>query len=65
MTSKVENLICVCSYCKSVRIDQNTWKRMPLFTFRRDRVSHGACPSCFDSVMSSLQNEITAEAAAC
>ncbi len=54
--SKVKELhalLPICSYCKSVRSDQNYWETVEDYVAQHANVqfTHGICPTCFDKVV--------------
>jgi DNA-binding response OmpR family regulator len=53
---QLQGLLPICSYCKSVRTDQNYWERVEHYVAQHSGIqfSHGICPTCFDAVMSEL-----------
>jgi response regulator RpfG family c-di-GMP phosphodiesterase len=46
-------LLPICSYCKSVRSDQNYWEKVEDYVAQHVNVqfSHGICPTCFEKVV--------------
>ena len=47
----LKSIIPICSYCKSIRKDDDYWERVEVYleeNLEKD-VSHGICPSCFQS----------------
>jgi sigma-B regulation protein RsbU (phosphoserine phosphatase) len=48
-TRQLESLMSVCSYCKSIRAQDNQWVRMEDYASQQFgvRSSHGICPTCF------------------
>jgi DNA-binding response OmpR family regulator len=49
----LQQLLPICSYCKSVRNDDNYWQKVEAyFAEHADvRFSHGICPGCFESIV--------------
>jgi sigma-B regulation protein RsbU (phosphoserine phosphatase) len=47
---QLEGLLPICSYCKKIRDDQNTWHPIEGYISKRTeaKFSHGACPSCIE-----------------
>jgi len=47
---QLEGLLPICSYCKKIRDDQNTWQPIEGYISTRSEAtfSHGCCPSCFE-----------------
>jgi phosphoserine phosphatase RsbU/P len=56
---QLTGLLPICSYCKSVRTDQNYWERVDHYmTLHTDvQFSHGICPACYETVMARLDKE--------
>ncbi len=54
---QLEGLIPICSYCKRIRSDQDSWEQMESYVTAHSSAtfSHGVCPSCFDA-MSAPEN---------
>jgi DNA-binding response OmpR family regulator len=50
---RLTGLLPICSYCKSVRTDQNYWQRVERYISEHSDVlfSHGICPSCLPRVL--------------
>jgi CheY-like chemotaxis protein len=46
---KLESLIPICSYCKSVRDDANYWQQIEKYVSQRtgSSFSHSVCPTCY------------------
>jgi len=46
---KLESLIPICSYCKSVRDDENYWQQIEKYVGQRtgSAFSHSVCPTCY------------------
>ncbi|MBJ6801996.1 Tll0287-like domain-containing protein [Geomonas propionica] len=46
----LEGVIPICSYCKKIRNDQESWQQMEQYISEHTDAmfSHGICPSCFD-----------------
>lgn len=49
----LQGLLPICSYCKSVRSDDNYWQKVEAYLCEHSelRFSHGICPSCFDTIV--------------
>lgn len=49
---RLRKLVPICSYCKSIRSDQDYWTRLEKYLGENldMKFSHGICPSCFDTV---------------
>ena len=45
----LEGIIPICSYCKKIRDDQNSWQRLEAYICSHSEAifSHGCCPECF------------------
>ncbi|HXX65183.1 MAG TPA: response regulator, partial [Bacteroidota bacterium] len=50
---QLEGLLPICSYCKKIRDDQNTWQPIEGYISTRTEAvfSHGCCPSCLEKYM--------------
>jgi len=48
----------ICSYCKNVRTDQNSWEQVEEYVARHTEVefSHGICPGCYAGMLTKLEN---------
>ncbi len=49
---QLQGLIPICSYCKSVRGDQNYWQQVDAYLAEHAdvRFSHGICPDCYSQI---------------
>jgi CheY-like chemotaxis protein len=56
---QLQGLLPMCSYCKSIRNDQNYWERVEQYISEHSgaQFTHGICPSCYEKVMSELTAE--------
>jgi CheY-like chemotaxis protein len=56
---QLTGLLPICSYCKSVRTDQNYWERVDHYMTQHTDVqfSHGICPACYETVVANLDKE--------
>ena len=56
---QLRGLLPICSYCKSVRTDQNYWERVDHYMTQHTDVqfSHGICPACYETVIAGLDEE--------
>ena len=56
---QLTGLLPICSYCKSVRTDQNYWERVDHYMTQHTDVqfSHGICPACYEAVIARLDQE--------
>jgi sigma-B regulation protein RsbU (phosphoserine phosphatase) len=50
---QLQTLLPICSYCKSVRDDQNYWQKLDTYFAKHSDVqfSHGICPDCYRDVV--------------
>jgi phosphoserine phosphatase RsbU/P len=57
---QLEGLLPICSYCKNIRDDNNTWMPIEGYISRRTdaKFSHGACPSCFTKYVTPQLEEL-------
>lgn len=48
---KLEGMLPICSYCKSVRDDQDYWRNLDEYISRHSgtQFSHSICPNCYES----------------
>jgi sigma-B regulation protein RsbU (phosphoserine phosphatase) len=46
----LQGLLPICSYCKKIRADHNTWEGIECFIAKHSEAefSHSICPSCYD-----------------
>lgn len=53
---QLRGLLPICSYCKSVRTDQDYWQEVEHYVAQHSQLqfSHGICPDCYDRVESRL-----------
>jgi phosphoserine phosphatase RsbU/P len=49
----LQGLLPICSYCKSIRDDQNYWQHVESYLSDHTdaRLSHGVCPNCYAKVV--------------
>lgn len=49
----LEDLLPICSYCKSIRDEGGSWHRLEAYLHDRAgaRMTHGICPDCFDQAV--------------
>lgn len=54
----LEGLLPICSYCKRIRSDDNTWDQFETYIQAHSRaaISHGVCPSCVERVLTEIDN---------
>ncbi len=50
---QLQGLLPICSYCKSIRDDQNYWQKLETYvaTHTNALLSHGICPTCFRNIV--------------
>ena len=50
---RLQGLLPMCAYCKSIRNDQNYWERVEKYISEHSaaQFTHGICPECYDKVM--------------
>jgi len=50
---QLHGLLPICSYCKSVRADQNYWEQVEDYVAHHVNVqfSHSICPTCYEKVI--------------
>ena len=50
---QLEGLLPICSYCKQIRDDQNTWQPIEGYLSKRTEAtfSHGCCPTCLEKIV--------------
>jgi phosphoserine phosphatase RsbU/P len=60
---QLHGLLPICSYCKSVRTDQNYWEQVEHYVAQHTDVqfSHGICPKCYASIVADLEDRIEGE----
>jgi sigma-B regulation protein RsbU (phosphoserine phosphatase) len=53
---ELHGLLPICSYCKSVRTDQNYWEQVEHYLAQHTDVqfTHGICPACYPAVLAQL-----------
>lgn len=51
--TQLEGLLPICSYCKKIKDDENTWQQMESYISKRTEAnfSHGICPDCYEKHM--------------
>jgi DNA-binding response OmpR family regulator len=47
---RLRGLLPICSYCKSIRNDENYWQQLDVYVSQHSdaQFSHGVCPRCYD-----------------
>jgi phosphoserine phosphatase RsbU/P len=55
--TRLEGLLPMCAYCKSIRNDQNYWERVESYISEHSgaQFTHGICPSCFEKLMETVR----------
>lgn len=55
---QLEGIIPICSYCKKIRDDQNSWQQLETYISQHSEAmfSHGMCPDCFAEQMEVIRN---------
>lgn len=50
---RLEGIIPICSYCKKIRDDQNSWQQLEQYLSEHSEAlfSHGICPHCMEEQM--------------
>jgi DNA-binding response OmpR family regulator len=50
LVQQLEGFFSVCSYCKRIRSDENSWHQMEQYIsdHSQAKFSHGVCPSCLE-----------------
>lgn len=53
----LQGFLRVCTYCKRVKLDNQTWEQMEKYISDRSRAefSHGICPDCFQKTVADLE----------
>jgi len=54
---QLEGIIAICSYCKKIRNDTNSWDQMETYISSHSEAlfSHGICPECYQQQMDELK----------
>jgi DNA-binding response OmpR family regulator len=57
---RLQGMLPMCSYCKSIRDDQNYWQRVESYIAEHAEVqfSHSICPSCYEKVVQPMLDEM-------
>ena len=60
---QLQGLLPICSYCKSIRNDQNYWQRVETYISDRSGVqfSHSYCPDCYRQYVQPQLDELDAK----
>ena len=55
----LQGILPICSYCKSIRDDQNYWQSVEAYLAKHTdtQFSHGICPACYPSVLEQLKKD--------
>lgn len=55
---QLEGIIPICTYCKKIRNDQNSWQQLEKYITEHSEAlfSHGACPDCLEEQMQIIRN---------
>lgn len=55
---QLEGIIPICSYCKKIRDDQNSWHQLEAYISNHSEAlfSHGICPTCVEEQMEKVKN---------
>lgn len=53
---QLHGLLPICSYCKTIRADEDYWEQVETYLAKHSgvRFSHGICPECYQSFLNSL-----------
>lgn len=59
---QLQGLLPICSYCKSIRDDQNYWRRVETYISEHSGVqfSHSFCPDCYERYVKPQLDELEA-----
>jgi PAS domain S-box-containing protein len=54
---QLKGIIPICSYCKKVRDDKESWQQLEAYISEHSDAlfSHGVCPACYDEVMKGIR----------
>ena len=57
---QLEGLLPICSYCKKIRNEDNTWESVEGYVTKKTDAafSHGVCPSCYDEFLKPKMEEL-------
>jgi DNA-binding response OmpR family regulator len=55
---QLEGIIPICSYCKKIRDDQNSWQQLETYISEHSEAlfSHGVCPDCLERQLTIIEN---------
>jgi CheY-like chemotaxis protein len=53
---QLQGLLPICSYCKSIRSDENYWQQVDAYIVQHSdaQFTHGICPSCYERLSKEL-----------
>lgn len=59
----LRGILPICSYCKSIRDDQNYWQKVDSYIAEHSEIkfSHGICPTCYEDVVKPKLDEARAQ----
>jgi DNA-binding response OmpR family regulator len=54
---QLQGLLPICSYCKSIRSDENYWQQVDSYLVQHSQAqfTHGVCPSCYETLSRELE----------
>ena len=57
---QLEGMLPICSYCKKIRDDEDTWLNIEQYVAQKTAVefSHGICPPCYERVWPAANEEL-------
>ena len=57
--TRLSRLIPICSYCKKIRGDKDSWEQLEDYLSQQTdlQFSHGVCPTCYPKAMSEMSGE--------
>ena len=60
----VKGMLAVCSYCHKIRIREDIWKELEMFThdYSKIAITHSICPDCYKQEIENVR-EANADAA--
>ena len=61
--TQLESFLLVCSYCRKIRDDRDSWLEIDAYLNKRQgtKFTHGICPVCYDREMISQMRELNFE----
>lgn len=59
----LSGIVPICAYCKKIRDEQDSWRRMEEYIETRSaaKFSHGLCPECFEATMKAEGLDVSRE----